>query len=330
MKICFFAKVKDKKELSVIDFYQQDLRILQELGHEVFIATKYSEIPVNCDLYFIWWWTWAFLPIFKTLFTKKYIITGTFNYENPQNSFHSRPFLQKFLIKIALERSNANIFVSKYEYELVKNNLKVKNPSYSPHIVDIELFKPIDSKKENFLLNLAFSDKGNAIRKCLPEIIESFAIIIKEFPELRLTMAGMQGDYFEELKKKAESLNISNSIDFLGEVSLAQKINLMQKCKLFLQPTNFEGFGLAIVEAMACGAIPVTSPVGAVSEVVDDAGVYVDGKNVKDLASKTIELLKNDELLKSLSQKARLKVVENYTFAVRFNHVKNVISYLGK
>jgi hypothetical protein len=63
MRICFFAKVDSPEVLERVNFYAQDIRILRELGYEVVVATRLKDIPFGCDLYYIWWWSWALLRV---------------------------------------------------------------------------------------------------------------------------------------------------------------------------------------------------------------------------------------------------------------------------
>jgi len=325
MKICFFAKVTNPKQLEIVDFYKQDIEILKALGHEICIATKYKDIKRNCDIYYIWWWTWAFLPMFKTLFSKKYIITGTFNYENPENSYSSRPLYQKLLIRLALKRAHANVFVSKYELELVKSNLHPRNPLYSPHIIDTQLFCPSNETKGDFMLNIAYSHKGNAERKCLNEIIYAYSKIHKIHPAVRLVMAGMKGDHWETLVQIAKNEGVSEYVDFTGEISVEKKIELLQTCKIFIQPTVFEGFGLAIVEAMSCGAVVLTSKVGALPEVVEDAGIFADGRNISEIAEKSADILSNYEKYSEYGRKAGELVEKKYKKIVRRTDIETIL-----
>ena len=50
MRVCFFAPVKKKETLEYVEFYKQDIDILHELGFDVTIATRWSEIPWTADL----------------------------------------------------------------------------------------------------------------------------------------------------------------------------------------------------------------------------------------------------------------------------------------
>jgi len=90
MKVCFFARMPGKtlalrlSELDCCEFYKQDIDILRTLGFEVVIATRWHEIALNVDFYFIWWWQWGFLPMLKNVFRRRpCLITGTFDFRWP-------------------------------------------------------------------------------------------------------------------------------------------------------------------------------------------------------------------------------------------------------
>jgi glycosyltransferase involved in cell wall biosynthesis len=67
----------------------------------------------------------------------------------------------------------------------------------------------------------------------------------------------------------------------------------MRECTVYLQPTRYEGFGLAILEAMSCGAPVVTSARGAVPEVVGDTAILVDGTSPMAIADGVLQYLGN-------------------------------------
>ena len=56
MKICFFCKISDKSKLFIVEFYNQDIKILKKIDPSLTIATKYSEIDWSADVIFVWWW----------------------------------------------------------------------------------------------------------------------------------------------------------------------------------------------------------------------------------------------------------------------------------
>ena len=71
----------------------------------------------------------------------------------------------------------------------------------------------------------------------------------------------------------------------------------------FIMPSLFEGFGLSVLEAMACGAPVITSHAGALPEVVGDAALQVDPTSVEGMAEVMRMLLFNEDLRSELRNK---------------------------
>ena len=91
----------------------------------------------------------------------------------------------------------------------------------------------------------------------------------------------------------------------------------MQECVVYLQPTRYEGFGLAILEAMSCGAPVITSPKGAVPEVVGDTALFVDGTSPSSIAEGLLQYLDDPSLRDQMSRRARARAVERFPYAER-------------
>ena len=62
LKIIFYCN-DSIENIKSMEYYNQDIKALENLGHEVIICNSYFKIPMNFDLIFIWWWTYALLPI---------------------------------------------------------------------------------------------------------------------------------------------------------------------------------------------------------------------------------------------------------------------------
>lgn len=329
MKVTFFCKV-DRNALDVVEFYKQDIKILRDLGHSVHIATIFREIEWDSDLIFLWWWTYAAFPVLLSkLLGKKTIITGTFNYRAPKanSDFVRRPFWQKILIYYALKNANANILVSINEYNLMNAELKLQNLFYSPHIVDTVKYIPNSSLTPNtpFILSIIWTGKQNLIRKCLPEIIESAEILKNQNYKIKFVIAGREGDGFEEIKNEIKNRNLDSMINLMGEITEENKIAFLQGCSIYLQPSKYEGFGVAIAEAMACGATVLTSDAGEVKNLVENTGLVLGDCSPNNLAEAIKKLLSDDTLRQSLGIAARNRIVENFSYIRRFNDIKEII-----
>jgi len=300
---CFYAREKSHEALHYMDFYSQDIRALQELGFEVRTAIYPWEMCV-ADVYFVWWWTHACFPItFAGLLGKPVIITGTFN----EHVYDDRPWWQKYLISYSLNRAHLNIAVSAMEYQKLRERFPQSNWMYSPHCIDSGILKPGEVERDNYICTVAQMVMGNAERKCIPEIIRAIPLIAQKFPGIRFVLAGELDPFYLRLAEETGAIQYS---DFPGIVSAEEKIRLMQRCRIFLQPSRFEGFGLSILEAMACGAPVVTSPVGAVPEVVGDCAQLVDGNSPEDIAKGVSRLLGDPKECLKLSYAGRQRAVQ--------------------
>jgi glycosyltransferase involved in cell wall biosynthesis len=330
-RACFFARVADPDVLQRVDFYRQDIECLQALGFEVTIATRWSEVPTDADLYFIWWWTWAFVPLSKSLLARRpAIVTGVFDYRwdtGLRGDYFSRPWWQRLLLRFALRAADANVFCNEVEHRDVVAGLKVTNPVLIPLTVDTDRYSPTAAPREDLVLTVALSDELNAKRKCLPEIIEAMPLILERYPAARFVIAGKKGTYLPELERRVAELGLSDRVDFPGIVSEERKIELMRCAKVYLQPTRYEGFGLAQAEAMSCGAAVVSSPAGAVPEVVGDAGILVEPVPAK-LADAVVRLLQDDALRQRLGERAAARIRARYGRARRLEGLARVIGAL--
>jgi len=186
MRIGFFARVAAQSKFETVEFYHQDIQILRDLGHELVLATSWREIPRHVDLYFIWWWQWAFLPMVKKVGCgTPILVTGVFDFLGPA-SYHARPFWQRLILRHALRHATANVFVCKCEHDGVVRALPVKNPFYIPLGVDSHVYAPIDIPRENFVMTVAWLHHANAQRKCIAEVIRAVPLIGLTIPRCAL------------------------------------------------------------------------------------------------------------------------------------------------
>jgi len=311
MKICFYVRISDPKVLEIIGFYKQDIVALRKIDPSMKIATKIWEIDWKADVIFVWWWTYAFIPVLFGLLLKKAVfVTGTFNYRCPESpiDYFRRPFYQRVLIKFSIRNAKLNILVSKNEFDTIKTEWKLKNLAYSPHGVDIEKYKYSDKREDFLLFTICWTGKYNLRRKCLPELISAIDRIRNKVPQVKLYVGGRKGDGFEEVKNMIIDRKLNDSIILLGEISEEEKISYYQKCTIYLQPSKYEGFGLAIAEAMSCGAAVITSRVGEVEYLVGDCGILIDGCEINDIADSVIGLMLHKVKNKNYGYKAAQRI----------------------
>lgn len=319
--VCFFAKVQDRQTLERVEFYAQDIQILRDLGFDIQIAVTPAGIR-RADFYYVWWWTWAFFPLATAkVLRRPVLITGVF--DTP--SMQERSFLHRRLITGALKAADTNVFLSDDEMIEIPGTYKVTRPRMVPLSVDADVYRPA-GPRERFVLSIGWLEGGNAVRKGMPEIIRAAPLVRRTHPDVRFLIGGVKGSYYPILEALVREVGASSFVEFLGEVPKERKIDLMQRCQVYLQPSRREGFGLAILEAMSCGAPVVTCPVGAVPEVVGDAAVLVDGTSVEGIAAAVIGLLDDADRRRDVGLRARRRAETMFSYARRREGLAKVIA----
>jgi len=102
------------------------------------------------------------------------------------------------------------------------------------------------------------------------------------------------------VREAVKNLNMEKEVTFLGFVDDSDLPKLYTAADLFVFPSLHEGFGLPILEAMACGAPVITSNVFCMPEVAGGAAVLVNPYDVNEIARAMYNVLTNDELRKEM------------------------------
>jgi glycosyltransferase involved in cell wall biosynthesis len=122
-------------------------------------------------------------------------------------------------------------------------------------------------------------------------LIEAYSSISKQYPKIKLVIAGKKGWLYEPIFEKVRKLGLADSIVFTDFVAEEDKPALIKGAKVFVLPSFWEGFGLDALNAMACGVPVVVSNVGSLPEVVGETGVKVDPYNIDSIAGGIEEVL---------------------------------------
>ena len=148
-------------------------------------------------------------------------------------------------------------------------------------------------------------------RKNLIGLIKSFELIKNK--DIKLVMAGANGWLYQDILNTAKKSKRSNDIFFTGFVQEEDKPYLYNLAKVFVYPSFFEGFGFPPLEAMSCGVPIITSINSSIPEVVDNAGLMVNPKNIDEIAW-AIEMVLNDNSLRERLIKRGLKQSKKFSW----------------
>lgn len=226
------------------------------------------------------------------------------------------------MIPFAIKHSNAVITVSKNSAKDVEKIFGEDTNIYTcPLGVDNTRFFPYknnDDEKiardKNILSNRGIT--GDYIgflgliepRKSIPTLIEAVARLANDFPELKLVIAGSPAWGMREVREAILRSGIATKIILPGRLSDDEVGPFLRQSKIFVYPSLYEGFGLPVLEAMACGAPTITTNSSSLKEVVGTGlsagGLLFKPEDVKKLKELISNLLEDKKSLEDYSKKA--------------------------
>jgi N-acetyl-alpha-D-glucosaminyl L-malate synthase BshA len=220
------------------------------------------------------------------------------------------------LVKFSIEESDGVTAVSRFLKEKTLTNYDInKDIEVIPNFVDTELFKP--NKDVCFREHIAPNNEKILVHtsnfrvvKRVADVIKIFEQVVKEIPA-KLLLVG-DGPDRSECERLCRELNIYEHVKFLGKQD--GLVEILNAADLFLIPSQSESFGLAALEAMACGLPVISSSVGGLPELVrhNECGFIAEIGDVDRMAKYALDLLTNDKKYELFSQNARNRAVNNF------------------
>jgi glycosyltransferase involved in cell wall biosynthesis len=138
-------------------------------------------------------------------------------------------------------------------------------------------------------------------RKNLVRLVEAFAQI--QNSNLQLVLAGQKGWSYTHLFARVEALGLSGAVIFTGYVADDDKAALLSGATALLYPSLYEGFGLPVLEAMACGTPVLTSDVSSLPEVAGEAALLINPLDTEAIAAGMARLVADASLRGSLVER---------------------------
>ncbi|KAB8139618.1 glycosyltransferase family 4 protein [Chloroflexia bacterium SDU3-3] len=148
-------------------------------------------------------------------------------------------------------------------------------------------------------------------RKNLERLIEAFAALGEaERAGARLAIAGKLGWLTQAIEQKAAALGVAEHIRFLGYVPDADVPALLTGAAAFAFPSLYEGFGMPVLEAMACGTPVLTSTTSSLPEVAGDAALLVDPRDTAAITAGLARLLGDAALRADLAARGMRRAAQ--------------------
>ncbi len=138
--------------------------------------------------------------------------------------------------------------------------------------------------------------------------------ILREFPRTKFVIVGPDFGYGNELLKLVSTYSLQESVIFTGAISESELLEAYSAADVLAFPSIHEGFGLVLLEAMACGKPAVTWKTSAMQYVIEDrkSGFLVDPWNLDDFARSIILLISDKTLAGKMGESGRKAVEEKF------------------
>jgi glycosyltransferase involved in cell wall biosynthesis len=231
------------------------------------------------------------------------------------------------------ENSDAVIAVSNYEKHLLPETFQLSEQRimYVPNGINVENCK--------HAIRINNSPKKNILYVGRLEEYKGVQYLISAFPKVRgkekdaqLLIVGV-GSQKKKLVSLAESLGVRNDVHFLGNVSDVELADLYSASSLFVMPSEYEAFCIAVAEAMAFGLPIIATRVGGMPELIGDnsRGLLINyPPDVKTLAEMELRLLNDSNFSSKIGHAARDYALAEFSWrSVAENLVKVYTSLCG-
>ncbi len=242
----------------------------------------------------------------------------------PEYHARARSRYYTSLVSYTVPRVDAIITVSEYSKRDIVRFLGIPedrihvignavDSSYRP-ITDTRL---IDKVRERYGIGeryiLYFG--GFDIRKNVDRVLQAYASLPESTRKAyQLVIAGrlhlLGSPLYPDPRPRVRELGLDDQVVVTGQIREQDKAPLYSGAAVYLFPSLYEGFGIPVLEAMACGAAVITSEITALPEVAGDAARLVNPYEVRDIATAIQELLENTAMRNELRELALARARE--------------------
>ena len=293
-----------------------------------FLSGRFGKIDLVVDEF-------HFIPFFTPVYARKTKILG-FIHEVAKNVWFSNLPFPLALLGFVLEpffflfyKKTPFITVSpSTKRDLVQFGIPEKQVRVILNGIECQPLGKIPQKgKKPTILFVGYLSKDKGVR----DAIVAFSRIARVLPQTKFWVVGRGEERFvKKLKKKANNLGLSKKIKFWGFVSERQKLDLMKRVHVLVNPSQREGWGLVVIEANAMGTPVVGYNVPGLRDSIQDkrTGILTKKNNPEEMAKEVVKLIKDKKLYQTL-QKNALSWSKKFTWEKATKESLELIEEMG-
>ncbi len=232
-------------------------------------------------------------------------------------------FLQKIFFKYL---KVIPVAISKNIQQTICKQYKLKEKQVPIIFNGIQLnncIKKDNYKKTNNILNIGrFAEQKNH-----DEMIEIFKEVLNQFPYYKLKLIG-EGQLKNTIIEKVKTCGLTEKVEFCG---IKDNCYLdLNHSDIFILTSKWEGFPIALIEAMGTGVPCIAYGVGGITEIIDDGYSGFIAKDKEDFVKTIIKLIEDDSLRERIGKNAVVKSKEFSSFLMRSKYIEVYTNERGK
>jgi len=227
--------------------------------------------------------------------------------EHPQYFTRFRATQLKMTVRKTVERAAAVLTPSEFSRAAILRHYRLdERKVVVVHNAVSSEFRAIDRQTAQAAVERKYGIPGPFVltvgdlqpRKNHLGLLKAFEEVVRAHPHLmhRLVFVGKETWYSKDLHRAVDQSSVGGRVHFTGFVEDADLVEFYGACDLFVFPSFYEGFGLPILEAMACGRAVASSNTTAMPEVADAAGILFDPSCGEEMARAIRDVLLDSEL----------------------------------
>lgn len=244
----------------------------------------------------------------------------------PETTSAKTRFLLNTFLKRSMKRADRVITVSEFSKQRIQHYYDISDEKISivPCGVDTDRYRPLDDDDDSVLeaIKRKYGIEGEYIlylgtiepRKNILNLIkayEKFTESGQDFP--KLVIAGGKGWLFDEIFEYVDKHALNDRVIFTGYIQDNEKAPLLGGAEIFCFPSLYEGFGIPILEAMACGTPVLTANAASLPEVGGNACEYCDPLSAESIKDGLERLWSDPETRSRLSSEG-IEQAKKYTW----------------
>jgi len=319
-------------------FYVEDIKVLEEAGYSVICTNKYVSYLKfwKYDIAFLYFYKKSLIPaILSRLLLKKVIFTGGIDELSDKIEINRKQlYIFRLLFKINYFLSHCCNIVSKEDFinvvKLLDKFPKMSSSklSYWPHSINVVDYNFANSfEKENIITTICWmSTISNVKRKGVDRLIYLFKKIKATHKDYSLYLIGSLGEGSDYIKGIISKEGLEGSVIFTGPLDENIKLNLLSRSKYYMQLSTYEGFGLAVIEAMMLKNYIFHTGNGGLKDTIADCGYLIKDFNEYSDSLIFFDELENEQYKDSRQlEKNKQFVIDNFSRSSRAKYFNNII-----